>query len=172
LTAIGGVWLGITDGLIRTNSAVEQDLLAGVSGVGSLTVPANGFNVSCYHLNLAGNFSSTNGDTLTIRLKSGSIILGSIPLILSQCAGEHFELECDFVIRAVGTAGIASISTNFDFTYSDGATDQFKGDRIVSVNNTTFNTTISNTLGVTVQFNVARTQNSIQLIQGVLTKIY
>ena len=172
LSPIGGVWLGITDGLIRTNSAAEQDILSGITAVGSLTIPANGFTISAYHMNLSGTFASNNGDILTIRLKAGAVILGSIPLILLGSVGEHFELEGDFAIRTLGGAGVASISVNFDFTYSDGATDAFKGDRIVSVNSTTFNTTISNTLSITAQFNNARTTNSIQVIQGVLTKIY
>ncbi len=137
-----------------------------------MIIPANGFTISAYHMNLSGNFNSESGDILTIRLKSGSVILGSIPLILTSAVAEHFELEADFAIRTLGGAGVASLSTNFDFTYSDGGTTTFRGDRIVSINSTTFNTTVSNTLSITVQFDNASSANSIQVIQGILTKVY
>ena len=171
LRITGGVWLATSSGPIITATNTELSLFTGVLSLGSLFVSANTFTVSAYHLNISGNFSS-NGNNLNIRLKTDSIILADMPLILTNSVSEHFELEVDFVIRKLGTAGVAILSTNFDFTYSDGDTTNFRGDRICLLNTTTFNTTIDNTLNITAQFQTITTANSIQMIQGVLTKIF
>lgn len=160
-----------TDGNVISATTAETSLFLGSTGVGSLTVPAGAFSISSYHLNLSGAFSSRSGDTMTIRLNN-SALLGIIVSQLTSSVNESFEIECDFSIRVLGGLGVAEISTNFDFTYSDGSTSNWRGDRNVAVDSTTFDTTASNTLDVTVEFSSNNSSNSIQLLQGILTKTY
>jgi hypothetical protein len=172
LSPTGGVYMTTSSANIITSTTTETSLLVGSAGIGSLTIPANGFTVSSYHLNLSGRFSSKNGDTATLRLKTGSVDMGSIVSDLTGSTNESFEIEVDFSIRVLGGSGTAEISTNFDFTFSDGSTQNWRGDRNVEVNSTTFSTEISNTLDITVQFNSTSVNNSIQCLQVILTKTY
>jgi hypothetical protein len=79
-------------------------------------------------------------------------------------AGQHFEIEIDYVIMATGGAGVASIATNWDFTYSDSGAGQFRGDRYCYIDGATFSTTIANTLGLTAEFSSNSANNSIRTL--------
>jgi hypothetical protein len=172
ITPSSGLFMGTSDGVLITATTAETSLLP-ATFVGSLTVPANGFQISSYHLVLAGNFSSNNGDNLTIRLKSNGTTLGTVVVPLNNSSGSSFEVEVDFQIRAVGGAGVADILSNFDFTYNQsGGGGAFVGERSISQNNTTFDTTISNTLAVTAQFSSTSVNNSIQTRVSKLTQTY
>ena len=60
LTAVGGVYAGTADGTL-INNTTEQSVLP-ASGVGSLTIPANGFSVGdCFHCVVAGDCSFGQG---------------------------------------------------------------------------------------------------------------
>jgi hypothetical protein len=170
LTTTGGVYMTTTNANLFTGTT-ETSIFLGSVGVGSLTVPENGFKISSFHLNLSGTFNSINGDTLTVRLKNGST-LGSLVIPLTGTSGEFFECEIDFSIRVLGGLGVAQISTNFDWTNSDVSLTGWRGIRTVQVNSTQFSTLISNTLDVTVQFDTVNAGNSLQLLQAILTKIY
>ena len=57
-----------------TNTLTESSLIDG--GVGSLSVPANGFSVGdAFHAILTGHLSAVNNHTLRIRIKTGTVIL-------------------------------------------------------------------------------------------------
>ena len=85
---------------------------------------------------------------------------------------EFFELEADFSIRSIGGIGSASISTNFDFTYSDVGATSWRGSRNCTVNTTTFDTTVSNTLDVRAEWSSASANNSIQCRQLILNRTF
>jgi hypothetical protein len=170
LTPTGGVYMmtGEADAIFETRA--ETSILIGSTGVGSLLVPANEFAISSYHFNLSGNVSTVNGDTLTIRLNNG-VSLASFVVDLTSSQNE-VELEADFSIMKRGGPGEAEITTNFDFTYSDAGSTAWRGKRICVTNNTTFDTTIDNTLSITVQWDTTDNNNSIQCRQAILTKTY
>ena len=163
--------MATSSGPLIAGTTLERSVFTDVTALGSLTFPANTLTVSAYHLNVAGKFAS-QGNNLTIRLKSDTTVLSELVMILTGSLLSNFELEGDLVIRAVGAAGVAVLSSNWDFTYSDGDTTTFRGDRVCALNTTTFNTTVSTNLNVTVQFSMSTTANSIQMLQGILTKIY
>ena len=171
LSSTGGVWLATSSGPLIAGTTLERSLFTDVTALGSLTFPANTLTVSAYHFNVAGKFASS-GNNLTIRLKSDTTVLSELVMILTGSLQSNFELEGDLVIRAVGAAGVAVLSSNWDFTYSDGDTTTFRGDRVCALNTTTFTTTIATNLNITVQFSMSTTANSIQMLQGILTKIY
>jgi hypothetical protein len=171
LSSTGGVWLATSSGPLIAGTTLERSLFTDVTALGSLAFPANTFTVSAYHFNVAGKFASS-GNNLTIRLKSDTTVLSELVMILTGSLLSNFELEGDLVIRAVGAAGVAVLSSNWDFTYSDGDTVSFRGDRVCALNTTTFNTTVATNLNITVQFSMSTTANSIQMLQGILTKVY
>jgi hypothetical protein len=174
-TPVGGIFAGTADSLTLTASTVEQSILP-TAFVGTLAVPANAFQVGdSFHLVLAGDFGSQNGDTVNIRLYGGqtsAVLLADLAVPLVSSTGVSFEVEVDFQLRTIGGAGVADICSNFDFTYNGGAGGAFRGERGVFQNNTTFDTTVNNVLLITAQFSSANANNSIKTLVSKLSKTY
>jgi len=156
-----GLFSQTADGTAVTNTTTPTNILG--SGVGTLTVPANGFSVGdSFHCNIKGSLSALNNETLVIQLKSGSVVLAtSGTLTLPTITSKDFEIEADFVIRAIGGAGVASIFTGAEFNYIQNSGSNFEGKIFHSLNNTTFDTTTSNTLQVHVTWGTASASNII-----------
>ena len=175
LTPVGGLSSGISNSAILTASTAEQSI-ASATFVGNRQSPANSFQVGdAFVAVLAGNFASANGDTLTLRLKGGigsATILSEITVPLNSSSATFFELEINFVIRAVGSAGVADIVANYDFSYNQSSGGNFQGERKCEVNNTTFDTTILNELDITAQFSSNSGNNSIETLLSTLGKTY
>ena len=154
------------------NTIVETTILNG--GVGTLSVPANGFQVGdSFSAVLSGMLSANNNNTLRIRVKSGAVVLGDTGIItLPGITNKFFDLYTQFTIRSIGVAGAASIAVSGQFTYSKDAGNAFEGVDFLSINTTTFDTTISNTLDITAEWGAASTGNSISTEIFVLNKIY
>jgi len=153
-----------------TGSTAELNLLDG--GVGTLSVPANGFTKGdAYHAILTGVSHFHNNDTLRIKIKAGSVILADTGNItLTGAINQRWKMEVYFSIREVGAAGVASIFTAGTFMYTKDASSDFQGINFGTENSTTFNTTIDNTLGITAQFN--NVQNGIFSHIFTLNKTY
>lgn len=153
-----------------SNTTNELSLIN--TGIGTLTVPANGFSVGdSFKAHLTGHISSANNQGLTIRIKSGSVILSNLNLTIPTTTTKHWTLDITFTIRAIGAAGVASIASGGMFTYNKDASTAFDGLNFSNENNTTFNTTISNTLNITAQWSAANAANSIYTEVFVLNKI-
>lgn len=155
-----------------SGTTVETTLIGG--GVGTLNVPANGFRIGdSFAGRFMGHISSKNNSTLEIRIKSGSAVLGDTGLItLPQVTDKNFAIDLNFTIRNTGSPTIASIISGVVFTYSKDASNTFDGADFSTINNTTFDTTVSNTLDVTVQWGAADVENSIYSEYFVLNKVY
>jgi hypothetical protein len=155
-----------------TATTTEGTLIDG--GVGSLTVPANGFTVGeSFTANMSGLMSAKNGDTITIRIKSGSIILAdSGALTMPSITNQVWNLMIDFTIRTLGGAGVGSIATLGQMHILKFASGSQEGFGFNTINTTTFDTTTSNTLNVTAQWSSNNALNSIYTDIFVLTKIY
>jgi len=175
LTPQGGLSSGTSNSAILTASTAEQSILS-ATFVGSRTAPANTFRAGdSFVAVLAGNFSAANGDTLTLRLKGGPLgttVLSSIVVPLNNASGTFFELEVDFVVRALGAAGVADIVANYDFSYNQASGGNFQGERKCEVNNTNFDTTVDNVLDITAQFSSTSANNSIETLLSALGKVY
>jgi hypothetical protein len=155
-----------------TATTTEGTLIDG--GVGSLSVPANFFNVgNTFRVDAGGLMSAQNGNTINIRVKSGSVVLAdSGPLTMPGITNQVWSLSVDFVIRQIGTAGVAKIITIGEFLVLKLASGSQEGFGFNTVNNTTFDTTVPNTLDVTVQWSSNNVGNSIYSDLFVLNKIY
>ena len=167
-----GLFAQTANSTIITNTTVETSLING--GVGTLTVPANGFSVGdSFRAVFGGILTATNNQTIRVRVKAGSTILvdsGAQPI--TNITNNVFTFNVDFTIRQLGAAGVASIVTLGGFHYTKTVNGVVEGFAFNSVNSTTFNTTISNALDVTVQWGAASTGNSIYSDIFILNKTY
>ena len=128
-----------------TNTTDELSLLDG--GIGTLTVPSNGFSKGdAFHVVSTGHISAANNNTLRIRIKTDSIVLADTGIItMAGTTNKHWKLEVFFSINELGDVGVASIATGGTFVYTKDASNSFEGTNFSTENNTTFNTLISNT---------------------------
>ncbi len=167
-----GIYAQTANSTPITTTISERSLIDG--GVGTLTVPPNAFSVGDSFLaSMTGIISSANNETIQIKVKSGSVILGDSGLILlPQTTLKHFDLRIVFTVRQLGAAGTASIAVAGEFTYSKDASNAFEGDDFSTVNTTTFDTTTSNTLDITAQWGSLNPLNTIYSEVFILNKIY
>lgn len=169
---IRGLFAQTANSIPITNTAVETTLLDG--GVGSLTIPPDAFQIGdSFVASLGGIISCGNNDTLQIRVKTGSVILGNTGVItMPQCTNQHWDFQIRFTIRSLGGPGVASIASFGQFTYSKDAANVFEGADFSLVENTNFDTTVGNTLEITAQWGSADIQDVIYSENFILTKIF
>jgi len=150
-----------------TNTTTETSIIG--TGVGGLIVPANTFEVGgSYHGKIGGVISNQNNDDIIVRIKTGSTILASTGTItLSTTTTQGWECELDFTIASIGATG--SICTNGNFAYNRN-TGSLEGFVFQDVQ--TIDTTISNTLDITIEWGQAKTQDEIYSANFVLFKTY
>ena len=177
-TILGGGAVGTLFGLYSQtvasaviNTAPEQSIVG--TGVGSLLVPANGFVVGdSYHAKLGGRLNATGGggrSEIIIRVKSGTTVLASTGIFdLDTATNQGWELELDFTILTIGATG--SIATNGNFAYTKDASRQVFG--YIFQDTQTIDTTVANTLDITVEWNVINAGDDIFSQNFVLHKTY
>lgn len=155
-----------------TNTTVESSLITG--GTGTLTVPANTFKVGeSFHAKLMGRLSCNVSATIRIRIKSSSVDLADTGVIaLDASTNRVWECNVYFTIRNIGSASTASIVSAGLFTYIKNSGLNLDGANFVSINDTTFDTTIDNTLVITAEWGAASASDSISSDLFVLHKIY
>ena len=143
-------------------------------GVGSLTVPANGFSVGdSFRVDMSGLLSAQNNNTITIRLKSNAVILADSPAFtLPQITNQVFMLSVNFTVRSIGAAGVASIVTIAQLHILKAASGTQEGFAWNVINNTTFSTTVGNLLDIQAKFSSSSANNSIYSDIFILNKIY
>jgi len=170
-SSVGGLFSQTGDSP-NNNTILETTLIDG--GVGSLVVPANSFAVGdSFSLIMGGKISCPNNSPVTIRIKYGSIILATTGAItLPLITNKNWELEVSFTIRQIGAAGVASIVTHGDFLYLRDFSLNFEGFTFSTINNTTFDTTISNTLDITGQWSILNPAKVLYSEIFTLSKIY
>ena len=150
----------------------EASLLDG--GLGTLSVPANGFSVGdSFLVVITGHISSANNESLTLRIKTGSVLLASTGTITTATTtNKHFKLEIVFTVRATGVSGVAKIASGGMFTYTKNASNAFEGVNFSTETTTGFDTTITNTLAITAQWGSNNVTNSIYSEICTLTKTF
>lgn len=172
LPVVYGLFAQTANSTPVTNTTVETSIING--GVGTLTVGANQFSVGdSFRGDFGGVISTGNNQTIRIQLKAGSVVLvDSGPQTINNVNNNVWSLSVNFTIRQLGAAGAASIVSLGTFNYAKTVNGTVEGFSFNAVNSTTFSTTISNTLDVTVQWGAATTLNNIYSDIFVLNKIY
>jgi hypothetical protein len=167
-----GQFTQTVNGPIVTATTTESSILG--AGQGSLTVPANAFQVGDTFLcKIKGLCSAHNNDDWTVRVKSGTTVLAqSSPISMPTVTGKSFELDLIFVIRAIGPSMVGSIVTHGSFCYNKDSSNAYEGQDFISVNNSTFDTTILNSLDVTIEFSSTNANNSVETYITNLIKTY
>jgi hypothetical protein len=168
-----GLFAQTANSTLITNTTAESSLING--GVGTLTIPANGFQVGdSFRAVFGGVMNANNNQNIRIRVKAGSIVLldSGAQNLGSSVINDVWSLNIDFTIRAIGAAGVASIVTLGGFHYTKTNNASVQGFGFNTVNSTTFDTTISNALNVTAQWATASSGNNIYSDIFILNKIY
>lgn len=169
-----GLFSQTADSPMVSGTTTESSILG--SGIGSLTVPANGFNIGdSFRADLGGLISTNNNETLRIRVKAaetGMLLADSGNQTVSNVTDNVYTLSLNFIVRQTGDAGTASIVSIGRFSYNKTVNGTIQGFSFNTVNNTTFNTTIETTLIITVQFGSNSTNNKIYSDVFTLNKIY
>ena len=153
------------------NTAPEQSIIG--TGVGSLSIPANGFTVGdSFHGKLGGLINATGGggrSEIIVRVKAGATILATTGIFdLDNATNQGWELELDFTIATIGATG--SISTNGNFAYTKDNNRAVYGYIFQDVQ--TIDTTVTNTLDITVEWNVINGGDDIYSANFVLYKTF
>ena len=154
-------------------TTVESTLING--GIGTLSVPANGFQVGdSFNGILIGHLSCVGTATLQIRIKTttGVLLADTGVIAMNAATNKHWKLDVNFTIRQLGVASVGSIASGGLFSYTKNSGTNFEGTNFSIINNTTFDTTISNTLLVTAEWNTNNAGNSIYSEIFTLNKIY
>lgn len=150
-----------------TNTTTETSIVG--SGVGSLTVPANTFQVGdSFHAKIGGKISAQNGDDITIRIKTGATVLATTGVItLSPVTALGWECELDFTLATIGATGDICTNGNFAYTRNTGGLEGYVFQDVQPID-----TTVANTLDITVEWGQAKTQDEIFSANFVLHKVY
>ena len=148
LTPVGGLYAGTSFGTVISGGTLGS--LLPNSGVGSLSVPANGFKVGdSFHLVCSGSIPvGDKDDVFTITLNQNGTQLGQIAVDMEDMTDASFELEADFQVHSIGVSG--QFVTSFDFTFNRTLLKNFSGTRLVQVS--FVNTTLPSNLTLTGQF--------------------
>jgi hypothetical protein len=170
---LSGIFAQTSDGGPVAATAVETTILG--PGVGTLTVLENTFQIGdSFQASLDGLISCTSSSEIRVRIKtSGGTLLADTGIIdLAAATNKSWILTLYFTIRTLGGPGIASISSGGLFSYIRNGGTQFEGYVLSNIDATTFDTTIDNTLSITVQWTTNNIGNSILSRNFTLTKIY
>ena len=172
LPLVYGLYAQTANSSTITNTTTETSVIG--TGVGTLTVGANQFSVGdSFRADFGGVLNVTNNQTIRIKVKAGSVILADSGIqTITNITSDIWSLSINFTIRQTGAATVASIVTLGAFHYTKTNNGTVEGFSWNTVNNTTFDTTISNTLDVTVQWGDASASNQIYSDIFILNKIY
>ncbi len=168
-----GLYAQTADGAPVTGTAVETTIIG--TGVGSLTVPANSFTSGdSFICALDGLVTCGSSANLRIRVRTlAGILLADTGLIdMAAATSKSWIMNLYFTIRTTGGPTVASISSGGLFSYIRNGGTQFEGYVLTNINTTTFDTTVSNTLLITAEWDTNVAGNSIFSRNFTLTKIY
>ena len=167
-----GVYAQTALGTLISATTTETSLIG--PGVGTLTVPANGFQVGdSFTVKMCGPLSCANNETIHIRVRSNGIIIADAGVFqMKLSTNKYFELILDFTITKLGVAGVAELFANGQYSYNQNANSNLDGTNFALIDNTLFDTTIPNVLTITAQWGSANINNSIQSQNFVLQKVY
>jgi hypothetical protein len=171
-TGVAGLYAQTALGTAIANTTVETSLVG--AGVGTLSVPANAFQVGdSFTVKMCGKLSCANNETIRIRIKSDGATIGDLGVFqMNTTTNKFFELFIDFTVTKIGGAGVAELFVNGQYSYNQNTAGVLRGSNFALVSNTVFDTTVLNALTITAQWGLANAANSIQSQNFVLQKVY
>lgn len=146
----------VTADVTVADTVVETDLYVVPIAANSVRV---GKRISLW---LAGIYSTANAsDTATIRVYGGPTLLSTLVTVASNVTDEPWHLTCDIQVRSLGASG--SIVFHTDFLSGDDSTHDGSTAPI------TVDTTATDDITVTVEWDSADPDNSFTLTMGDVT---
>ena len=121
-------------------------------GLGTLSVPANGFNQGdSFRSVMFGRINTAGGGVnLEILIESNGVALADTGVItMPTITDKNWQMDVNFSINKLGGAGTAEIASAGTFTFRTDSAGSVESEIFSSINNTTFDTTIENTLRIT-----------------------
>ena len=121
-------------------------------GVGTLSVPANGFaKGDAFRALMFGKLNAAGGGVdLEITIESDGTTLADTGVItMPTVTDKNWQLDINFSINELGGAGTAEIASAGTFTFRTDSAGDVVTEIFSTINNTTFDTTINNTLRIT-----------------------
>jgi len=172
ISIVGGLYAQTALGTAIANTTIETSLIG--AGVGTLSVPANGFAVGdSFTAKMCGNLSCANNETIRIRIKSDGVTIGDLGVFqMNTATNKFFELFIDFTVTKIGGAGVGELFVNGQYSYNQNTAGVLRGSNFALVSNTVFDTTVINALTITAQWGAENAANSIQSQNFVLQKVY
>jgi hypothetical protein len=160
------------DGTEIVNTAVQGSLIG--PGLGTLTVPANTFQPGgSFRVVLGGVMSNQNNVEIRIQIRSNGLVLSDSDYrTMVQHTDDVFKIEQDFTIRTIGGPGTASVLTLGTLHTSKKNSGAVTGFGWETLEATTFDTTVDQTLDITAQWRTSHPNNSIQSQIFTLTQTY
>lgn len=163
LSPIQGLYTQTADS--TTVSGLTEGSLIG-TGLGTLTVASSQFAVGdTFKVKMFGHLTTVVSNA-TVRVKFNAVTVVTLSFGLPNVTDLHWVADMEFVIRSIGTTG--SVLTAIQFQHEENAADKFSGHATTQL--VTLNTTIDNTLDVTMEFDNAG--DSIYSEVFTLNKIY
>jgi len=162
----------LTTNTIPVNNTTSALTLLNGTIAGTLTLPANSLVVGdSFKLSLAGLINSVISNNISISIKTlDGIVLAEFTgsSVGPSVSNSRWNLEATLTVRATGAASTAAIATTAIFSSGYASPSTHFG----SVNSTTFDTTIANTLVVTAQWGTASLTSFIYTQTFTLNKVY
>lgn len=161
--------------LTQFTQTTETNMLGGSNTSGSLTIPANTFKqLAVYSFKSSGILSGGSNDLFTLRLKSSTgASFAELPVTITDngLVGNWWDLSADFCINTLGSAGVALLVSTVVFRYINN-TNVVSTRAVSNINNTTFDTTILNTLEFTFQNDATNPLTFLQMNVASFTQWY
>lgn len=141
------------------NTTVETEIYNKVLVVNSLR-PKRVFRV-----NLLGRYSAANNsDTVTIRIKVGGTVVGTIITPAAVVSDAPISVHCNMTVRSIGSGGVIVAYTQADL--DNGGADN------ANTTETLIDTTTHNTIQATATWSAANVGNTVSIDQGFTEVIY
>lgn len=147
-------------GAAITNSSAET-LIQPMVGIGNTQAPANALLAgTSWQLYMSGLITAGGSPTLTLRFYGGpvqwpgvgNVLLATFPVQLGTPTANVWIINMRFIVRAAGAAGLAALSSNGQFAYSDSPSTNQQTFSGTTINSSTFSTTTANFFVMTAQF--------------------
>ena len=168
-----GLFAQTGDSLTVSATTVETTIVG--PGKGVLIVPPNTFQIGdSFQVSMDGDITCINTATIHVHVRTtgGVVLIDTGVLNLDTATNRHWFLNLHFTIRQIGVATVASISSGGIFSYVKDSGQNYEGFPLSMVNNVDFDTTIINTLDISVLWNTNNSGNRIFSRNLTLTKIY
>jgi len=168
-----GLFAQTGDSITVSATTVETSIIG--PGKGVLSVPPNSFQIGdSFQVEMDGDITCINTATIHVHVRTtgGVILIDTGVLNLDTTTNRHWFLNLYFTIRQIGGTTVASISSGGIFSYVKDSGQTYEGFPLSMVNNVDFDTTITNTLDISVLWNTNNSGNRIFSRNLTLTKIY